>query len=241
MDVEGTGHAPTMSLTAQMSARLDGVNGQMAGVTEAIRQKQQQLDMFEERKAAIDQQASSIVSALRAGIKPKVNTWAAVCEHVCIAPLPFCYPARGATMPCCLLLTDTTCLLGQIAACNVKRVDIKRAEERQEETSQAAKTAEKNLQDVNQMAQMATLDGDLQGIANTIRQLREVLPVQRQTCGCCIHSCDQRFHASNVFALCLDLTGMCTFNTGTDVSSCDLGAVCRSATGCRRPARPPPG
>ena len=41
----------------QMSARLDGVNGDMAGINEAIRQKQQQLDAFEERKAAIDQQA----------------------------------------------------------------------------------------------------------------------------------------------------------------------------------------
>jgi hypothetical protein len=40
-----------------MSARLDGVNGDMAGINEAIRQKQQQLDAFEERKAAIDQQA----------------------------------------------------------------------------------------------------------------------------------------------------------------------------------------
>ena len=45
-----------------MSARLDGVNGNMAGINEAIRQKQQQLDAFEERKAAIDQQACMPIS-----------------------------------------------------------------------------------------------------------------------------------------------------------------------------------
>ena len=53
-------------------------------------------------------------------------------------------------------------------------MDIRRAEEREEEIGKAAKTAEANLQDINQTAQLATLDNDLQGIANTTRRLREV-------------------------------------------------------------------
>lgn len=40
----------------QMSARLDGVTGEVAGLREAIRQKQQQLDTFEARKASLEQQ-----------------------------------------------------------------------------------------------------------------------------------------------------------------------------------------
>jgi hypothetical protein len=72
------------------------------------------------------------------------------------------------------VLTEDSLAAVQIAACNVKRVDIRRAEEREEETSKAAKTAEANLQDINQTAQLATLDTDLQGIANTTRRLREV-------------------------------------------------------------------
>lgn len=43
----------------QMSARLDGVTGEMAGLREAIRQKQQQLDTFEARKASLEQQMAA--------------------------------------------------------------------------------------------------------------------------------------------------------------------------------------
>lgn len=39
-----------------MSARLDGVSGDLLGLKEAIKQKQQQLDTFENRKASMEQQ-----------------------------------------------------------------------------------------------------------------------------------------------------------------------------------------
>lgn len=62
----------------------------------------------------------------------------------------------------------------QIAACNVKRVDITRAEERQAETKAAAERAEATLQEANPTAELARLDGKLQAMSNATRRLREV-------------------------------------------------------------------
>lgn len=73
-----------------MSARLDGVNGDMAGLKEGIRQKQQQLDTFETRKASIDQQ----VRMPMPGLVKSSTTFRLV---VCVLP------AR--TAACCMFCT----------------------------------------------------------------------------------------------------------------------------------------